>query len=67
MIWDNKIPVKITIDKEDVANDQEDPFPLFIFIHRIHYPAIIYSEIHRFFERYCPIPLGESDIWLEWN
>jgi len=43
LIWDNKIPVKITIDREDIANDQEDPFPLFIFIHRIHYPAIIYS------------------------
>ena len=28
---------------------------------------MIYSEIHKFFERYCPIPLGEPDIWLEWN
>ena len=60
------MPVQISIAPEDIANDQENPMPLYTFVNRVHYIGLLIPKIHKFFFRYAPLPLCEKDIWLEW-
>lgn len=51
-IWDGKLPVKFTLNDEEV-NDLQTPEPYYLMVPRLSYFPLVWDKVRLVYDKFC--------------